>query len=692
MIYIVSKQRDLFNFSDASDIKYISVQESLAMLNAWSMIQFDSETNGRDAHICNFLCVQFGNIEGTIQIVVDCNTIDILSYKDILENHYLIGQNLKFDLQFCYNYNIVPRKIYDTMIVEQFLYLGYPQYPKPGGVSFSLAAIAKRHLDIDIDKAIRGEIIWRGLDLEVIHYAANDVKYLGDIMKKQLAILHSRKNAVFGAKLECDFVPAIAYLEWCGIHLDQNKWKEKMAKDEANLQKAKNDLNEWLIKTSKTKEKLKSFIYYNAQGDLFTGFDTSPHVNVNWSIPPQVVKIAKILGFNTSAQDKKTGEDKDSVLEKVLKPQKGINDEFLKLYFKYQEYSKVVSTYGQSYLDAINPITDRIHTVFRQLGAASGRMACGSKQNNSDLAKYKQLRLVIYPQLQNLPEDEDTRSAFTAKEGNLFCSCDYSALESRLGADIYNEKAMLEEFLYGSGDMHSLCAKLVFHEELKDIEVKNVKKLRPDLRTKVKSIEFSQQFGGTAYAVAGQMGCSLEEAQKFVDAYSKGFKGITAFKTKGSNFVRNNGYVIMSPTTGHCMYWYDWKDWKERQARFNESFWEEYRIVHKPNKDKVYIEVKEHFKAASKWDRMSLNAPTQGQGIVILKEAVTNFFNWIVDNGYFNIVLLCNLVHDEVCIEYPKEMPNTSDILKDFMEKAASKFCKKLPIPASPEIGDHWIH
>lgn len=38
--------------------------------------------------------------------------------------------------------------------------------------------------------------------------------------------------------------------------------------------------------------------------------------------------------------------------------------------------------------------------------------------------------------------------------------------------------------------MHSLCAKLVFHEELKDIDVKDVKKLRPDLRKKVKPIEF----------------------------------------------------------------------------------------------------------------------------------------------------------------------------------------------------------
>ena len=53
---------------------------------------------------------------------------------------------------------------------------------------------------------------------------------------------------------------------------------------------------------------------------------------------------------------------------------------------------------------------------------------------------------------------------------------------------------MLREFLEGSGDMHSLCAKLVFKDELEGIDVKDVKDLRPDLRKKVKPIEFSQQF------------------------------------------------------------------------------------------------------------------------------------------------------------------------------------------------------
>ena len=162
-----------------------------------------------------------------------------------------------------------------------------------------------------------------------------------------------------------------------------------------------------------------------------------------------------------------------------FKRQKGIDDKFLEIYFKYQEASKVVGTYGQSYLNAINPKTGRIHTVFRQLGASSGRMACGDSTNpNRDLARYKKLppKKVIYPQLQNLPADEDTRSAFIPNKGNFMCSCDFSALESRLGADIYNEKSMQEEFLYGSGDTHSLVAKACF-EELKDVPVKDIKRI-----------------------------------------------------------------------------------------------------------------------------------------------------------------------------------------------------------------------
>ena len=96
--------------------------------------------------------------------------------------------------------------------------------------------------------------------------------------------------------------------------------------------------------------------------------------------------------------------------------------------------------------------------------------------------------------MQQLPADEPTRGAFTAPKGYEWCSCDYSALESRLGADIYNEKSMLDEFLHGSGDMHSLCAYMVYKNEIpRDTPIKDIKKLYPDLRKQVKPIELDSE-------------------------------------------------------------------------------------------------------------------------------------------------------------------------------------------------------
>ena len=676
MIYLVTLEQKLF---ENPEYKTISVEESLQLMKDCKVLQYDSETDGKDARICNILCIQFGNKEKDFQIVVDCTTIDITIYKDILEGTLLIGQNLKFDLQFLYNHGIVPRNVYDTMIVEQLLYLGYPA----GIISFSLAAIAQRRLGIDIDKSIRGQIIWRGLDTQVIIYAANDVKWLEDIMWSQVADC-KKKDCLKGAKLECDFVPVISYLEWCGIKLDEKKWKAKMEKDKANLLKAKEALDKWLVDiclsrpmkaeedysiiyigytpyndeeynnykinkerleragyilinesppsgmggwlfTYKSPYKISTivdlkdkFITVNLQGNLFEGFDTTPKANINWSSSKQVIQIAKAIGFNTTVQDKKTKEDKDSVLEKHLKGQKGINDEFLKLYFDYQEHAKVVSSFGQSQLNMINPKTGRCHTVYKQLGASSGRMSCGSQQPNEDLAKLKKIRPkeCTYCNFQQLPADDDTRGSFVSEKDNIFCSCDYSAMESYLGADIYEDIEFQNEFLYGSKDTHSLFAWMVFRKECEALGctcVADVKKKAPQWRKAVKAVEFAYMFGAAAPTIAQSANCSIEQAQEYIDRLDKGFTGISRFAREGSKFVRKNGYVLINKYTGHKMYWWDHDKWLERQKSFTSEFWDEYKAYHKGTTSRVALEVREHFQAASKWDRMARNAPTQGE-------------------------------------------------------------------------------
>lgn len=711
MIYLVTKQTTLF---ESENYRIIDTETSLDILKEWNIIQFDTETLGKDPHVGSLLLVQFGKPDKKVQILVDCTTINIVLYKEILESKYLLGQNLKFDLQWLYNYNIVPLKVYDTMIVEQLLYLGYPpEYKDPtNGISYSLSSIAKRRLGVYIDKTIRGEIQWRGIDDSVINYAATDVIYLADIMYSQLADC-KRQNCIIGAKLECDFVPVIAYLEWCGIHLDTAKWKEKMKLDNKHLQEAINDLNNFVI----SDPNLKEFTHINYQGNLFEGFDLTPKCTINWASSAQVIPLLKKLGFDTKIQDKETGEDKESAMEKVLKKQKGINDKFLELYLGkgelgdkdyyagYNGSAKVVTSFGQNHLNAINPNTQRIHTVYRQLGCDTGRMSSGAKDNNNDLAKLKHLpinpsnkqkkegKACPYPNMQQLPADEITRSCFTAPKGYKWCSCDYSAIESRLGADIYQEKSMIDEFLHGSGDMHSLCAYMVYTKEIpRDTPIKNIKKLYPHLRKEVKAVEFSQQFGGTAFAIQNAMGCTLTKAEEFAKAYAKGFPGIAKFKEKGSKEVRNKGYILLNPITGHKTYWATFNKWRDRQKQFTPEFWDEYKRIHKPNEDSVYQEVRNHFKEVSKWDRKALNSVTQGTGAIILKDSQIRLFHWVVSNGYFGKCRLANLTHDECNWEFPEDFDKFPKIVENCMEYSASKYCKSVPIPAVAEVDNCWRH
>ena len=113
MVYLVTGQPELF---EDPSYKVISIEESLQLLNSCEALQFDTETTGVDSRLCDILCFQFGNKKKDFQMVIDNTTVPITIYKNVLESKYIIGQNLKFDLQFCYNYGIKPRRVYDTMM------------------------------------------------------------------------------------------------------------------------------------------------------------------------------------------------------------------------------------------------------------------------------------------------------------------------------------------------------------------------------------------------------------------------------------------------------------------------------------------------------------------------------------------------------------------------------------------------
>lgn len=152
------------------------------------------------------------------------------------------------------------------------MWLGYPA----GIHSMSLKAAGEKYCNIELDKSIRGQIIYKGLTETTIVYAATDVKYLSPIKEAQKAEL-AKKGLLTAIKYENAFVVPLAYTEYCGIKLDKEKWKEKMDKDQERLNSAKDKLDNWFLENFPGSKYIKK----NLQGDLFDGYNTEPIVTIN---------------------------------------------------------------------------------------------------------------------------------------------------------------------------------------------------------------------------------------------------------------------------------------------------------------------------------------------------------------------------------------------------------------------------
>lgn len=699
MIYLVS---DTIDCSKIDGVDSMSVEDSIGVIRRWPVVMFDVETTGLNPHVNALASMQFGykdfNTGEKTQIVVDCASVDPKKYKSVIEHSLLIGHNLKFDLQFLYNYGIVPLSIYDTYVCEQTLYLGY----KPGKVAMNLHDVLLRYTGIDLDKSYQKLIADKGLTPEGIVYAAHDVEYLQDIRKGQILMAKDRK-CLNAFTVENRFVPAIAYLEWCGIHLDEKKWKEKMKNDNDFLSVTRTSLDNYVLNNTKLNTQ---FVTTYSQPSLWDDNPSfTPSCTVEWDSPKQVIPVVKALGFNTEVIDKKTKKPKDSVNETTLTPQKGINDEFLNLYFDYKGAAKIVSSYGQNYLNLVNPKTGRLHTEFNQFGTVTGRMSSGGGDDSSKgkmdkaLAEMKGLPAdeVRYVNLQNIPargnEGKITRACFTAEEGNVFVSCDYSAEESRVSANVWNEKSLLDAFHHGI-DTHNLYAKIFFPEELKDIDVKDVKEKRPDLRQSAKYLEFEAAYGGKGYASAAKLGLDTQVVLDSMSQLQKVMKGMASFKKKCGKFLKEHGYIVINEKTGHRIYWPEWASWKAEDDTYDQRFWNDFRAYHQGTDDEVCRKLSLHKKKGEPWfEKNVLNYPIQGGSAIVLKHAAANLFKWIVEHGYFGKILFCVFVHDEIDCECPKEIADSfAKTMERIMEKAAATFYKRLAIPAECSVGPYWIH
>ena len=91
--------------------------------------------------------------------------------------------------------------------------------------------------------------------------------------------------------------------------------------------------------------------------------------------------------------------------------------------------------------------------------------------------------------MQNLPHDEETRACFVSEKGNSWLSADYQSQESRLIASVTNDAAMIDLFEHGSGDVHSLVAKMSYPEIIGDTKIEDISTKFHQIRQDSKGIE-----------------------------------------------------------------------------------------------------------------------------------------------------------------------------------------------------------
>ena len=605
MIYFVTGQRELFEFPDAK-YKCISVEESLKILELLRVVGLDTETTGTEIWQGKLLTLQLGNKEN--QIVIDCMTIDVKQYKDYLESDRLfIIHNAKFDLRWLYKEHIVVRNVYDTYLAEKILFLGFP----PGIVSLSLQACCDRYLGIFLDKTVRGQI-HAGMTEDVIVYAANDVVHLEDIMNLQLKTITARGQKV-ALDIENEFVRVLAYIEYCGIKLDPVKWKAKMDKDAERLRVAEQKLNEWVVDYVMKKNdpsliarnydthkkgkpaKLADNVYVVIpQPSLFPEFDTGPQCIINWNSSKQVIRLFEELGFDLLVKDKKTGKMKKSVESKFIELQAS-KSSIVPLYLEYSTAFKVVTSFGQNFLNAINPVTQRIHPTFNQM-MDTGRLSCGSggkgkggKTKDDDVAEEVDENKDTSTQandksvnVQQLPATEETRAAFVPEKGHLLVDCDYGDQEGHVFTELSNDKEWIAFYNDpNQRDGHSFVAKMCFPKDLDGVAEKDVKKVRKDLRDLAKKARFCFNYNGQAPTMATNCNIPVDFATEIYNNYFKRFNGIAGYFKVQKRDMWNRGYILISKITGLRAYIYDYPILKgiERRKSGMEDFWDIYKAA-----------------------------------------------------------------------------------------------------------------
>ncbi len=411
-------------------------------------------------------------------------------FKPLYENPEIlkIGQNLKYDLEVLYKYDVhLAGPMFDTMIAH---YLIQPELRhNMDYMAETLLNYRTIHIEQLIGERGKNQRNMRDLSpAEVYEYAAEDA----DITLRLYNVLRPKLKEAGAEQLfyeiEMPLMPVLAEMELNGIRIDTASLAETSS-----------------ILTSRMHQ-LEAQIY-EAAGEQF-----------NIASPKQV---GEILFGKMKIVDKpkktKTGQyvTSEEVLQQ-LRHKNPIVDDIL----AHRGLKKLLGTYIDALPKLINSRTGHIHTSFNQAVTSTGRLS------SSD------------PNLQNIPvrgeDGKEIRRCFIPEEGCLFFSADYSQIELRVMAHLSGDENMAEAFRLGH-DIHAATAAKIYKEDIDNVT--------RDQRTKAKRANFGIIYGITVFGLAERLDISRAEASQLIDDYFASFPKVAQYMEQSKETARAKGYA-----------------------------------------------------------------------------------------------------------------------------------------------------
>ncbi|HEZ4381632.1 TPA: DNA polymerase I [Neisseria meningitidis] len=527
--------------------------------------------------------------------------------KPHLENPALkkIGQNLKYDQHVFANYGIALNGIAgDAMlasyIIESHLGHGLDELSERW---LGLETITYESLCGKGAKQIGFADVAIG---QATEYAAQDADFALRLEAHLRAQMDAKQLEMY-EKMELPVAQVLFEMERNGVQIDRAELARQSAELGAELMKLEQEA-------------------YAAAGQPF-----------NLNSPKQLQEILfDKMGIPTKGL-KKTAKGGISTNEAVLE-QLAPDYPLPKIILQNRSLAKLKSTYTDKLPEMISPKDGRVHTTYAQAVAITGRLA----SNN--------------PNLQNIPirtaEGRRVRRAFTAPQGSVIVSADYSQIELRIMAHLSGDKTLIAAFQNGE-DVHRRTAAEVF-----GIAPENVSS---EQRRYAKTINFGLIYGMGQYGLAKSLGIDNISAKNFIDRYFARYPGVAEYMQRTKEQAAAQGFV--ETLFGRRLYLPDIRN-KNTNARAGA-------------------------------ERAAINAPMQGTASDLIKRAMIDVSRWLseCEASPWDELLQSKLimqVHDELVLEVVEtELDFVKEKLPQIMAKVDGGLLD-VPLVAEVGVGENW--